>query len=333
MNKTQLLLILFLGLGLGAYYLINKDKSTSSVDLTYDTDFTVDDIDDVHKIFLADRKGNATTLTKKAANHWVLADGSKVRKYPIEFILKCLQKLEYKYLLSEPEGEFAIERIAVSGIKVEVYDKADKNLLTFYVGPNANDHEGSYMMKEGSDKPQIMNLPGHVGEMRTIFEMTGDEWKDRTVFAVNKSDIKSVAIEYPKQKSKSFKLINEGETKIVPLDQYTPAKNQKPNASIVEVFLEEFESKVAENFKNQVKGDSVLQVVPFANLTIERKDGGVEEFRFIPMINKNTGSDGTPLPGKSAMMRYYTTKKGGDIYSTQHHVMKDIFRSYDSFFQ
>lgn len=334
MNRTLILGLLFLLLGVGAYFVINNQKHSGSVDLTFDTNFNVENVDDVYKIFIADRKGNTTTLFRKE-KYWVTQDNKKVREYPMKFILDVLDRVEYKYLLSEPESKNVVKRLAVSGIKVEVYDKAENNLLTFYVGPNANDHEGTYFIKEGSDKPQLVNLPNHVGELRTIFEMKGDEWWDRTLFEYEKDDIKSISIEYPKQTINSFKLsMDKGKVSIQPLDKFAKINSQEPNDDLVEIFLEEFEQKIAENFRNNLTNpDSLLNKIPFAIVSVENAKGEKQEVTFVPVISNVTDMEGNPLSGNAALMRYYSKDSNGDIYLTQHQAIQGIFRSYESFFR
>ncbi len=333
MNRTILLFLLFILLGGVAYYILNKEKPNSSLQHSYDTDFTVDNADDIHKIFIADRKGNQVTMIRKE-NFWVNKKDQRIREMPIQKLLKIFTEVEYKYLLSEPEQKNLIKTIATLGIKVEVYDKNDKELLSFYVGPNSRDHEGTYMIKKDSNKPQIMNLPGFIGELRPYFDMVGDDWRDRTILRFEREDIAAIELEYPKQKSKSFRLSRvDGVETVTPLDKFTVPKKGKPNASIVDVYYEEFKRSIAEDFRNQLTNeDAVLATLPFANLKVINKKGEEHKIKFIPLVTNNTDETGRPLSGDDATQRYFA-QLNDDIYLTQHHALKGIFISYESFFR
>ncbi len=334
MNRTVILLILFLALGIGSYFLLSKEEPNGTFDHSFDTDFNIENTDEVYKIFIADRKGNQSTLLRKG-DHWENPEGQRLREYPVSFILKILREVEHKYLLSAPEAKNIVQSFASNGIKVEIYDKSDKNMLTFYVGPNARDHEGSYMIKEGSDNPQIMNIPGFVGELRTMFELKGDEWRDRSFMRFKPEEIESVEVVYPKQKNKSFRLDRkDGVDKVTPLDKFTKVLPGKPNESMVGAYLSEFESKIAEDFKNNLSNpDSLMALVPFAHFKVNTTDGQESRIKFIVVVNEFTDEDGNPRGASDALMRYYVQVDDKDIYLTQHQAHSGLFRSYDSFFQ
>jgi len=334
MNRTVILLILFLALGFGSYLLLQKEEPNGTFDHSYDTDFTVDNKDDVYKIFIADRKGNQNTLLRKG-DHWENPEGQRIRKYPIDFILRVLTEVEHKYLLSAPEAKNIVQSFASNSIKVEVYDKSDANMLTFYIGPNSRDHEGSYMIKEGSNNPQIMNIPGFVGELRTMFELKGDDWRDRSIVRYDSDNIESIEVVYPKQKNKSFRLEQKnGATQITPLDQFTKVLPGKPNESVIGAYLTEFEHKIAEDFSNDMHNpDSVMARVPFAHFKINTKDGQEQKIKFIVVVTDQVDENGKPRGANDALVRYYAQVNEKDIFVTQHQALSGIFRSYDSFYR
>ncbi|MEM9920387.1 MAG: hypothetical protein AAF990_19980, partial [Bacteroidota bacterium] len=66
MNKTLILLLLFVVLGGGtAWFLMQKPDAKMTV-LQEERAFHIDNPDEVYKIFLADRRGNKTTLERKS---------------------------------------------------------------------------------------------------------------------------------------------------------------------------------------------------------------------------------------------------------------------------
>ena len=75
MNRTLILLIVFLILGGGtAWYLLNKEDDKTTL-AGLDRDFAVENVAQIHKIFLANRADNSTTLLEiKAFSYFCLRD-------------------------------------------------------------------------------------------------------------------------------------------------------------------------------------------------------------------------------------------------------------------
>ncbi|MEM8909836.1 MAG: hypothetical protein AAGD05_18455, partial [Bacteroidota bacterium] len=96
MNRTLLLLILFLGLaGTTVWYLNQKPEDTSIS--RWDTNFAVDNINDIHKIFMANRKGQ-TILLERKSDHWIYNSEFRVRPGKIKNLLESINRQRVKYI-------------------------------------------------------------------------------------------------------------------------------------------------------------------------------------------------------------------------------------------
>jgi len=62
MKRTITLLLLFLLLGGGAWYMMNYQDQNSTVSNSAEGNFKVENEKDIHKIFIAERSGKTTTL-------------------------------------------------------------------------------------------------------------------------------------------------------------------------------------------------------------------------------------------------------------------------------
>ena len=92
MKKTLTLLILFLVIGGFTFYLASK-KDTKTTILTEARNFAVADINQVHKVFIADRNGKSITLDQKK-DHWQLNGKYRANPSSVSNLLNTIQKLK-----------------------------------------------------------------------------------------------------------------------------------------------------------------------------------------------------------------------------------------------
>lgn len=335
MKNTLILLLTFLLLGGFAYYYLSNDEGDSN---RWDTSLTIEDTDRVHKIFLAQKTGTSYTLEKKS-DGWYVNDEFKIRPAKIKYILETLRKQRVKYIPSRARAETAVKRLAGSGIKVETYDEKGETILNFYVGGMTNDERGTYMIAEDSNQPLVMHIPGWEGGLRVRFWDDIDNWKDRSVFSDKVADIQSVKVDYPRQKSQSFEIINkDGNYEVFPIYKTTAIIKKEPTAAIVENYLSEYQSKVAEGFINDVPGrDSIKQLVPFCEITVTKKDGKSHYAKFFPQrvdVNIERPQDSYKVfASKGYISRYNIDNNDKEFQIGQQIVFGKLFVSYDYFFR
>ncbi|MDX1911631.1 MAG: hypothetical protein SFV22_09120, partial [Saprospiraceae bacterium] len=64
MNRTLLLILLFLLLGGAAWYALSTQKNKTGSQVSWDMDFAVKNTDEIGKIFIADRRGRTATIER-----------------------------------------------------------------------------------------------------------------------------------------------------------------------------------------------------------------------------------------------------------------------------
>ena len=138
MKKTILLFILLLLIGGGTYWFIQQAPDKGSSGKGWHTSLTVPNTDDIHRIFIADRKGGTFNLEKKE-DGWYVDEQYRVRPGKIKFILETLERQRVKSIPPKAAGEIAVKSIATTGIKVETYDAEGNSLLNFYIGGMTSD--------------------------------------------------------------------------------------------------------------------------------------------------------------------------------------------------
>jgi len=333
MNNTVRLLLLFLLLGGITYWYTTQTNPKTTID-SADRNFAVPNIDQVHKIFIADRNGTSATLVKRA-NDWQYNGKWTANPNAMQNLLQVIQKVQLKYIPPNAAIQNIVTDIATHNIKVEIYDKADNNLKTYYVGGVTNDELGTYMIMEDSDNPYVMHLPGFEGSLRIRYLLKELEWRDKTIFKEPMEQIQAVSIEYPKQKNQSFKLQREADSfEILPFYEGTPKNPNSIKKGQVEKFLRGFDSLIAEAFENKnTKRDSITQQLPFCILSLETTQGQTKELRLHPIMKYD--EKGNPLlrkDGRLMIERYYANVNNADLMLIQDRVFGKVLWAYELFF-
>jgi len=335
MNRiTTILLLLFVLLGGGAWwYTSQQNAKTSTTTLSSDNDWEmhVDDLDNIGKVFIADRNGRTATIERKNGD-WLYNGKYKARPNGVNALLDVIKRVRLKFRPPNAAIDGAIKSLASHGIKVEVYDLKGENLITYYVGGVTPDERGTYMMLEGSENPYVMHIPIWEGSLRTRYFFGDDNWRDKTIFAEKLENITSVSVEYPNRKGISFILEKQNADYTVrPFNDDMPATNRPVSKGAIEAYLMGFESLVAEAFENDnEKKDSLSVELPFSIITMENNKGESKSIRLHPLVQRDVNNN--PL-STTAVDRYFVSTDWGDHYLIQHLVFGKILWAYDYFYE
>lgn len=340
MRNTFILLVLFLLLGGGTYWFLNHNKEQAPTSMVgQDRLFRVKDIDKVTKVFIADRTGKTSTLTRKNEEDWLYNGKYPARPGAIRNLLDAIQKIEMKFKPADAAVKGMVADLATNGLKVEVYtNNGESPAKTYYIGGSTPDERGTYAIMEGSNQPYVVNIPSWEGNIRFRYSLNGDQWRDRAVFAEEVEDIQAISIEYPLQKNKSFKLERTGSNafKVEPFYDVTPSINREVNNGKVEAFLTGFENIGAEDFKNNIPiRDSIRLLQPFATISLTNTTGETRSARFFPILQDYNSYDATRERSTQVVKiveRYHVDVSTGDFMMVQNLVFKKLFWGYDSFF-
>ncbi|MCW5923725.1 MAG: DUF4340 domain-containing protein [Saprospiraceae bacterium] len=328
MKRTLLLTALFVLLGVGAWVALNKKSQTGSRN-AWDMQFAVPNTGDIHKIFLADRKGR-TALLERNGDHWTYNGKARARPSAISTLLETIAKVNVMYVPTKASEKTMVKSLAGEGIKVEIYNKAGKLLKSYYVGGVTSNELGTYMMMEGSDQPYVTHIPSFVGQLRVRYLLGDDDWMDRTIFSEKPADIQAISVEYPQQRSESFLLekTDEATYTVKPFFSATPANKNPLRKGVPEAYLLAFENKGAEGYEtNNPLRDSVTALVPFAIVTVKKTDGEEKQVRFWPVEVQQT-PEGMPY-----VHRYFAEVNQNSFLLIQEGVFAPVFRGYNFFFE
>lgn len=199
--------------------------------------FAIDDTASVTKIFMADMQGNKILLKEEKPGHWSLNDSMKARKEGVELLLNTMQRLAVKAPVSKSAYNTVIKRLASTSVKVEIYQVVprinlfdwiklfphEKRTMVYYVGTATPDNMGSFMLKEGSDTPFVVYIPGFKGYVSARFSAFVSDWRDHTIFAKSPPQIRSIRVEFPQTPDESYLLEKNGDQD-VKLEQLSTGK-------------------------------------------------------------------------------------------------------------
>jgi hypothetical protein len=323
MKRTTLFLILFSLLGSAtAWYVLSKPDDKTSL-AGADRRFKVENTDEIYKIFIADRKGEQTTLERKAG-FWQYNGKYTANPNVMNTLLDAIGRMEIAYKPPTAAVQNMIKNLATEGIKVEIYNKNNKLLKSYYIGGATADERGTYAILDGAEQPYVVSIPGWEGNLRFRFNLKGDDWRDKTVFAEKAENIQSVTVEYPKNRNKSFRLErNSNSYQVKPFYPITPIINHPYKPGSAERYLEGFRSLGAEAFENEnPRRDSVRQLVPFSIITLQNKQGVEKTVRLFPIFTVSNQAE-----------RYLAELSTGDFMLVQHLVFAKVLWGYEFFFE
>ncbi len=330
MNRTLLLVALFLVLGGIAWYALSNKKKQSGTHVSWDMDFAVTNTDNIGKIFIADRQGGTATLEQKG-KEWLYNGKYPARPSAMKTLLETISKLNVLTIPPNGAVPLMVKELASTGIKVEIYDREGKNLKIYYVGGVTADERGTVLMMDGAEQPYVVHVPGFIGTIRLRYILGDDEWRDKAIFREKPEEIQSVSVEYPQRKSESFRLEKTGEASydVQPYFSTTTKSPTPRRKGVAEAYLVQFESMVAEAFEtaNPLR-DSVKALVPFVILTLKKADGAEKKLRFWPVEVEVRSDNGMPF-----VTHYFTDVNNEDFLLTQDRVFGPLFRGYDYFFE
>ena len=315
-NKNLLLLLLgFICLGILSFYLI-KSKNPNTSLVTNDRDFAVQKIDEVQKIFLAERGKPSIQLTKEK-NVWMVNGKFKVAQNKINNLLFVLQKLKLESIPPKSMYETIMSTFVTNGIKVEIYTNESKPSKTYYIGGVTNDEKGLYCIMDGSVQPYIMHIDFIESNLRYRYNLSEEQWRDLYIFGLNEMDIQEASVMYPLYPEKSFQLSY--------TDQKAELKDNKGNPKQMNQqkmrkFLQSFTQIGTEAFENSnpIKA-KLVDMTPYCIINVKTKNNQEKELKLYP-INPDLESKIDMSPAflnSDQLFRFYGAYSSGDLYLVQ----------------
>ena len=326
MKRNLILTIGLILVAVAAFYFWNTKKDTTTNFDRTASNFAIEDINSIGRIILTNKMGSRSDL-KRVDDHWTINDSHKARQTTVDHLLRGINRQHLDHIPNKAATENIVNSMAVNGIHVEIFDRAGKELLNYYVGGVTQDERGTFFLKEGSSQPYCLVDPGFEGGLRVRYALEPTDWRDVHFWMEDNDAMDTLKVDYPNQRQNSFTIYRQGvEYGIKPMYSTTPRQND-PVLNKIRSYLTVLSQLACEDFINDAREkDSIVQMMPFIEMTMIYKDKS-SYLRFFPAGLPSTSEFSPPIN------RYFIDYSGKDFMIGQYEVMKGAFRSYDYFFE
>lgn len=290
MNRTTLLLLAVVILGALAWFVMARGGTPQRLaDGAEERQFAYAEIEDIHKIFVADRKGHSVTLTRGGETGW-LADGKPANENVMKNLLSTIKLVDIQSLPTRKAVPNMVKNLATQGILVQLFDQRGNKLRGYYIGGSTNDETGTFAIMEGSENPYVVHQPGFTGNIRARFNLWDDEWRSKVYFRVDPDQVERFSIDYPKQQAKSFELEKvDGSFVLRPLYETGQPVREVPQG-IAEGILSRYEKYYVNRYENQDTPSiqRARELLPFAIISVKETGQEAREMQLYPRYQGRT---------------------------------------------
>lgn len=335
MKKNMLLLGLLIILGLLAWWVVDRQSANTTLS-SYEGSFAIPDTAMIGKVTMLDRTGKKITVERQEG-YWMLNERFVAEQTAIRELLRTLSSLEVKFIPPKSMVDNVLKSLGTHGRRVDIWDTRGNLLKTYYVGGVTPDGLGTYFLMEGSNKPFVVTMKYFVGSVSVRFHLDEKDWRDLSLLPLSGKTVRRLAIEYPRQRDKSFVIERKGSSfQVDPFFELTERQAGKVDQDIVDTYLRDIRKLKIEGFVNEHPGrDSISRQLPFCRIQILTEDSTDLSLAFHPMITTDrkgtilTDADGKPLP----VERYHVSTNWGDFMTAQNQPFKGLFATYELFFR
>lgn len=328
MQKTLLYIAILAILGFGVWYFLINDRRVG------EAGFTVIDTGAIGKIFIAPNSSENTVTIERRAEGWIVNNEYPVLQSTLKQLLTTLHNQRALFPVQDNQRDPVVRSLIASGIKVEIYDREGRKMRGFFVGNEMGRFSGTAMLKEGSERPYVVQIPGFEGYLTTRYTADIKAWRDRLVFDYAPEEIEEVSVSYPARATDNFTIYNRDGKLDVKLD---PAV--RPAAPLndrrVLSYLRFFKRMFNENYHSYRGLDTIVASMPeVATVRVKAIGNRATEVRFM-----NFPVDARDLeienPSQSAFNtdRYFAIMNGGrDTATVQTQMFEKLFRRGSEFY-
>jgi hypothetical protein len=193
---------------------------------------------------------------------WMLNDTYKAEQNIVKVLLSILRDAEVVRNVPKTQASEVAQEIKENGSLVEISSNG-KKMQTFYSAGNEN-KTISYMMAENEEMPMIVNIPGYESYVAGIFEITKNDWRDRTMLSTNWRTLQKLDLKYTEFPQYNFTI--EFKFNFLGIDGIASLDTAKMMA-----YIEQFNYLQADRYLDRgthAKYDSLLQTPETVSLSI-----------------------------------------------------------------
>lgn len=335
MKRTLMLSAILLTL-VGIWFFTRQSNDSKMEALSYDRDFGIDDVNDIHSVSLDYQDRPDVVLVKQTNGSWLMNDSMEIWDATMKIFLNTCKDLKVDYTVPRKSLERIKQDFKERGINVKILDKKGQVLNQYTVGKNLPGEDGTIAMKPGAKDAFIVGIPYQVGTVRDRYIVKQD-WKNRWIFREKLDDIKKVSVLYPSFPDRSFILEKVGRDEYNlsrPDNESVQSKPKTLKRGKAEAYLMNFEQIGIEAYENiHPKQDSIRGLEPYAIVNVDAKDGK-KWIKLYPINHTNGQVDTSPeFVNSGQLFRFFGDYSAGDFVLIQHYTIGDALRTYSYFLE
>ena len=338
MRKTILYLVVLGILGFAIYYFLISNNDTSYN--TAEAGFTVKDTGNIGRIFLVSNDGEAITLDRTDSG-WVVNKKYKALASTLDLLMTTMYQQAPLYPVTKAAYEDVVKTLSTDGTKIELYGRDGKKIKVFYVGGVALNNTGTNMLMDGAKMPYVVQVPGFVGYLSSRYTTKLTDWRDRTVFNIPQSEIKSISMHYDSKPGNSFLVTRENDSFTVkPEDDKLVKGAPGQNSRRAKIYATYFSDVNCEGYLNGLPDmDTTLRTAPKqSTIDIIGLHGQHQHadiyWMAINKRSKNVANTPVDVPEDYDADRLYAViNNSRDTVMIQQYAFRNIFRKAGEFFQ
>lgn len=346
MRNLLVLALLFIVLGgLAWWKLIQNTTQTDTYTNSKHTMFAVEDVHQIQRIFIADRRGRKVLLERVDDLMWTYtnkATGKSYRANPgaVQTLLQTINRLRVREAVNKEAIDNAVRSLAARSTKVEIYNKEGEAIRIYYVGSMVSGGTGNHIIMQDAEQPYVGYLPRFQGTIDTRYILDEASWRDKAFIRLDPQRLEFVEIAYqePSQRASSFRVNRKGNNhyEVFPAHEATsPFSMEQLNQANVETFIEDFDVVSAEMLiQDKIQRDTVITTQPFAVITYKADYHNEPQVVRVYAVINPLADRGDGLPGhRQKIQRYFVDIDEDNFFLAQHLVMRSLFWDYHYFFQ
>lgn len=265
---------------------VYRSKSNAGIVSEDERNFSFKDTAAITKIFMADKDGQKALL-ERTKDGWVVNGKYNCRTDALLNLMEVIKLIEVKMPVPKASKENVLKFMSYSAVKVEIYS-GNKLVKQYYVGSEADDAEGSYMLltnvKTGKnyENPFVCFIPGFKGFLQPRFITNENEWRDRVVINYIPPQLRAIKVEHtslPPDSSFSIVLQNANSFKLKDhKGDDLPFDEEKLRQYLVYFQNVGYEALITG--KNMKLQDSLAATKPFCVINVTTTDMKTDEYCF-----------------------------------------------------
>jgi len=191
-RTKNIVLLVLLGFLIISSITLSLTSTTTTNTIENKEQFAVLDTSQIDKIKIVSNKEKIEL--KKTEGIWMLNDKYKAEQNIMKVLLSILKDVQVVRNVPKSQEEIIINQLKDRGFIVEISGNG-KLMNTFYSAGNEN-KTVSYMMNVEDDQSYIVNIPGYESYVAGIFEISTNDWRDRTILSTNWRTLQKLSIDY-----------------------------------------------------------------------------------------------------------------------------------------